>query len=146
MKIEPIDQRQVDRLYHLVCTLPNSFFDHHSKIDEKWLYDELNRGFGVICTDRGEDFGFLLWFDNSEAFEISFIMCRSESTRSGVASHMLNHLKKLSKSRKIWLEVNEKNQVAVTFYEKHGFHCQGKRPNYYPGGASALQYCWETHE
>jgi ribosomal-protein-alanine N-acetyltransferase len=31
----------------------------------------------------------------------------------------------------IWLEVRSKNRAAIAFYESHGFHKKGVRPNFY---------------
>ena len=33
--------------------------------------------------------------------------------------------------REVFLEVRESNAAAICFYEKHGFHQNGRRPHYY---------------
>jgi ribosomal protein S18 acetylase RimI-like enzyme len=40
----------------------------------------------------------------------------------------------------IWLHVEAANAAAVHLYETQGYHCQGRRENYYPEGRAALLY------
>jgi ribosomal protein S18 acetylase RimI-like enzyme len=40
----------------------------------------------------------------------------------------------------IWLHVESANTAAIRLYEVHGYHCVGRKENYYPLGVAALIY------
>lgn len=37
-----------------------------------------------------------------------------------------------------WLETATNNEVAIAFWEKHGYRNHGRLPNYYPDGQDAF--------
>lgn len=58
----------------------------------------------------------------------------------GVGSSLLKlwlHWGEGQKIKSSWLEVNEKNPIAIKLYGKLGFKTIGKRSNYYRGGRDA---------
>lgn len=79
----------------------------------------------------------LLYRDlDEETIELDFIVTSSQRRKRGLAQRLFDHLKQQHK--KIWLEVLEKNQAAVSFYKKQGFKVEGRRQGYYNGEDALL--------
>lgn len=91
-------------------------------------------------VDKAE--AFILYRTTPEAFEISYLATLPKAKRKGLMVGLLEQLARESRAHglPIWLEVHEKNVGAVSLYEKFGFKCTGKRPNYYADGGAALLY------
>lgn len=66
--------------------------------------------------------------------ELLKIAVDKDYRKTGVATYLLN-LSLLDAKKKgalfSFLEVSEKNRAAVSFYEKNGYECYGKRKGYY---------------
>lgn len=66
--------------------------------------------------------------------QITNIAVKPEYRRFGIASALLEHLKKSAKELGIILmelEVREGNQAAIGLYKKQGFETVGRRRRYY---------------
>ena len=73
--------------------------------------------------------------DEAELLNIAVV---EKSRRNGIAQMLFDALENYFKEQnaeKIFLEVREKNQSAINFYEKNGFEKNGLRKNYYSNPA-----------
>lgn len=85
--------------------------------------------------------GFVLYRDNSQAWEISLVASHPRYRRAGYIKTLLQHLiVAKGQGRELWLEVHEQNLKAQNLYEKLGFRRSGLRPHYYRDGATAFMY------
>ena len=85
-------------------------------------------------------------------FEISFLACLKTEQRAGVATRLFEEFLSYAATLAaesgfdhfvVWLEVHEKNDPALAFYEKLGFENVGRRASYYADGGAALLYSLE---
>ncbi|HEY5602902.1 MAG TPA: ribosomal protein S18-alanine N-acetyltransferase [Gammaproteobacteria bacterium] len=70
----------------------------------------------------------------SEAHVLNLCIAQS-LRRKGLGEHLLAHMLKLAKQRKVgtvFLEVRPSNQAAIALYDKMGFNQIGTRLDYYP--------------
>jgi ribosomal-protein-alanine acetyltransferase len=78
--------------------------------------------------------GFLFARQVSDQAELLNIAVRKNARRKGAGSALLsaalNEFRKRGIAR-VFLEVRESNQAAVSFYRKHGFSASGRRRAYY---------------
>ncbi len=75
--------------------------------------------------------------------EILNLAVRGSWRRRGAGSQLLRGMLRrllLHKVTRVYLEVRESNQPAISLYEKHGFHRTGRRRGYYrdPGEDALL--------
>lgn len=80
--------------------------------------------------------GYIIIFDNSEAFEIMKIGVLEEKRKTGIGEKLINKIKE--KEKNIFLEVRESNISAISFYEANGFKKIGIRKNYYNNKENAI--------
>ena len=71
--------------------------------------------------------GYLLILDSIDVYEILAIATVEEYRNKGIAQKLLNKIK----TKDIFLEVRESNQVAINFYKKNKFKEISIRKNYY---------------
>ena len=74
---------------------------------------------------------------------IQTIEVAPEARRRGVGRELLGHIEDSALAAGaawIRLHVDEENAGAIRLYEAQGFHCQGRREDYYPLGHAALVY------
>lgn len=94
-----------------------------------------------------EDKSFVIFLnanlDYSEV-EILFIATKFDKRNKGYASILMEELKKISES--IFLDVNETNISAITFYKKHGFTEIYRRKRYYANRDDAIVMNWRKDE
>jgi ribosomal protein S18 acetylase RimI-like enzyme len=67
---------------------------------------------------------------------------RRERRRNGFASQLLRHSENILQEYGVQnydLQVDTRNDGAVSFYEKHGFTTERRLKKYYPGGHDAWQ-------
>lgn len=102
------------------------------KAFEDWYDDKKTVVFAAVCN--GEMIGFAngSWvLDEGELLNIAVL----ESYRNnGIAGELFEKMERFFSEKGIkiiYLEVREKNQPALSFYEKHGFIKNGFRKNYY---------------
>ncbi|WP_163470201.1 GNAT family N-acetyltransferase [Fusobacterium sp. IOR10] len=80
--------------------------------------------------------GYIIIFDNSEAFEIMKIGVLEENRKTGIGKKLINKIKE--KEKNIFLEVRETNISAVSFYLANDFKKVGIRKNYYNNKENAI--------
>lgn len=80
--------------------------------------------------------GYIIIFDNSEAFEIMKIGVLEEKRKTGIGEKLINKIKE--KEKNIFLEVRETNISAVSFYLANNFKKVGIRKNYYNNKENAI--------
>ena len=71
--------------------------------------------------------GYLLILDSIDVYEILAIATIEEYRNKGIAQELLDKIK----TKDIFLEVRESNQVAINFYKKNKFNQISIRKNYY---------------
>lgn len=104
------------------------------------LKQELEIGQGVGLNVEG--FGlsaFLLFRMYENHREITVLATHPDRQRKGDMHFLLTTtLERKSPSERIWLEVHDRNEIALKFYETLGFQQVGRRPKYYRDGGDAL--------
>lgn len=71
--------------------------------------------------------GYLMVLDSIDVYEILAIATIEEYRNKGIAQELLDKIK----TKDIFLEVRESNQVAISFYKKNKFKEISVRKNYY---------------
>ena len=71
--------------------------------------------------------GYLMVLDSIDVYEILAIATVEEYRNKGIAQELLDKIK----TKDIFLEVRESNQVAINFYKKNKFKEISIRKNYY---------------
>ena len=71
--------------------------------------------------------GYLMVLDSIDVYEILAIAAVEEYRNKGIAQELLDKIK----TKDIFLEVRESNQVAINFYKKNKFKEISVRKNYY---------------
>ena len=71
--------------------------------------------------------GYLMVLDSIDVYEILAIATVKEYRNKGIAQELLDKIK----TKDIFLEVRESNQVAINFYKKNKFKEISVRKNYY---------------
>ena len=71
--------------------------------------------------------GYLMVLDSIDVYEILAIATIKEYRNKGIAQELLDKIK----TKDIFLEVRESNQVAINFYKKNKFKEISVRKNYY---------------
>ena len=72
-------------------------------------------------------FGYLMILDSIDVYEILAIATVEKYRNKGIAQELLDKIK----TKDIFLEVRESNQVAINFYKKNRFKEISIRKNYY---------------
>ena len=71
--------------------------------------------------------GYLMVLDSIDVYEILAIATIEEYRNKGIAQKLLDKIK----TKNIFLEVRESNQIAINFYKKNNFKEISIRKNYY---------------
>ena len=71
--------------------------------------------------------GYLMVLDSIDVYEILAIATIEEYRNKGIAQELLDKIK----TKDIFLEVRESNQIAISFYKKNDFKEISIRKNYY---------------
>ena len=71
--------------------------------------------------------GYLMVLDSIDFYEILAIATVEEYRNKGIAQELLDKIK----TKDIFLEVRESNQIAISFYKKNNFKEISIRKNYY---------------
>ena len=71
--------------------------------------------------------GYLMVLDSIDVYEILAIATIEEYKNKGIAQELLDKIK----TKDIFLEVRESNQIAISFYKKNKFKEISIRKNYY---------------
>ena len=107
------------------------------KNKDKWNKDFFKRFFSqknVFFFSKNSSKGYLIFRKILNEYEIIAISTNIKYLRKGVGSELLCRLFKKAKTnsvKKIFLEVSNKNLVAIKMYNKFGFYQVGLRKKYY---------------
>jgi ribosomal protein S18 acetylase RimI-like enzyme len=100
-----------------------------------------------IAEEAGQIAGFAIveWNQKSNAViaYIQTIEVAQEHRGCGVGQELLRRIEgsaRVAGAALIWLHVEAANTGAMRLYEAHGYHCEGRKENYYPLGRAALIY------
>jgi ribosomal protein S18 acetylase RimI-like enzyme len=100
-----------------------------------------------IAEEDGQLKGFaiVVWTQRKSEITayIQTIEVAPEARRSGVGRELLRRIEDSARAAGaalIWLHVEAVNTAAIHLYEAQGYHCKGRRENYYPEGHAALIY------
>ena len=86
-----------------------------------------DNSFIYICLIEDKICGYLIVLDSIDVYEILAIATIEEYRNKGIAQELLDKIK----TKDIFLEVRESNQVAINFYKKNKFKEISVRKNYY---------------
>jgi len=112
-----------------------------------WTYDffqhEIHNPFSHFCVleENGGILAYIVFWIVAGEAHIANLAVDPLRRRKGYADILLQYavVKSLENGANyLTLEVNEKNQPALTLYEKHGFRQVGKRNKYYEDRDDAL--------
>ena len=95
-----------------------SYLDALIKGDNSFIY-------AYLIDDKVS--GYLMILDSIDVYEILAIATVEEYRNKGIAQELLDKIK----TKDIFLEVRESNQVAINFYKKNKFNQISIRKNYY---------------
>ena len=107
------------------------------KNKDKWNKDFFTSFFlqkNVFFFSKNSSKGYLIFRKILNEYEIIAISTNIKYLRKGVGSELLCRLFKKAKTnsvKKIFLEVSNKNLVAIKMYNKFGFYQVGLRKKYY---------------
>lgn len=86
----------------------------------------------LVYKIKGEPIGLISYSIIYEKVEINYLYVLDDYRRKGIASMLIKNLIEIVKDKEnITLEVNEKNDIAISLYKKMGFNEIAIRPNYY---------------
>ena len=86
-----------------------------------------NNSFVYVYLIEDKICGYLMVLDSIDVYEILAIATIEEYRNKGIAQELLDKIK----TKDIFLEVRESNQVAINFYKKNKFKEISVRKNYY---------------
>jgi len=86
-----------------------------------------NNSFIYVYLIEDKICGYLMVLDSIDVYEILAIATIKEYRNKGIAQELLDKIK----TKNIFLEVRESNQVAINFYKKNKFKEISVRKNYY---------------
>ena len=95
-----------------------TYLDSLIKADNSFIY---------VYTISEKVCGYLMVLDSIDVYEILAIATIEEYRNKGIAQELLDKIK----TKDIFLEVRESNQVAINFYKKNKFKEISVRKNYY---------------
>lgn len=87
-----------------------------------------------VAENAGRVDGFLVARKLTDEMEILNLAVAVAARRKGIASQLLREAMNWAAKNgisKVHLEARASNMAATAFYESHGFHATGTRPNYY---------------
>ena len=95
-----------------------TYLDSLIKADNSFIYTHIIDN--KVC-------GYLMVLDSIDVYEILVIATVKEYRNIGIAQELLDKIK----TKDIFLEVRESNQIAISFYKKNDFKEISIRKNYY---------------
>ncbi len=80
--------------------------------------------------------GLLIVFNNIDYYELEIIVVDENLRHIGIGQNMMNYFIKnyCNEKKRILLEVNSNNEIAINFYKKNNFKIINTRKNYYKDG------------
>ena len=127
--------------------LPQVLEIEHFSFPSAWTHEffqhEIHNPFShfYILAENGNVLAYIVFWIVAGEAHIANLAVSPRNRRKGYADVLLHYavVKSLENGANyLTLEVNEKNQAAITLYEKHGFQQVGKRRKYYEDRDDAL--------
>lgn len=113
-------------------------FVNEYDIDKIELYDWLNL---LIYEENEKVIGFIEFANNVGNIDIYTIAVDENFKRQGIATQLIDYVKKNYDYETITLEVRSKNDAAIQMYQKNGFEVINTRKKYYENDdAYVMQY------
>lgn len=81
--------------------------------------------------------GLIVFGISYDFMEVHQVIVNERNRNKGIASSLLLEGLSMNENKDVFLEVNEVNTKALSFYSKHGFEILSRRKNYY-GSNDAL--------
>ena len=123
-KLTSNDINYIDQIFNLEKEIFKSSAFNKSYLDT--LIKGVNSFIYVYLIDDKVS-GYLMILDSMDVYEILAIATVEEYRNKGIAQKLLDKIK----TKDIFLEVRESNQVAISFYKKNKFKEISVRKNYY---------------
>lgn len=113
-------------------------FVNEYDIDKIELYDWLNL---LIYEENEKVIGFIEFANNVGNIDIYTIAVAENFKRQGIATQLIDYVKRNYDYETITLEVRSKNDAAIQMYQKNGFEVINTRKKYYENDdAYVMQY------
>lgn len=106
----------------------------------RYFWQNYPETFLVYVSDNSKVVGYIIYTDRGHV--ISIAVAPSHRRRKIGTKLMRIVLRTVGYAE---VEVRRSNRVAIAFYQKLGFKCEGKIPNYY-GDEDALFYTWRKEK
>lgn len=117
---------------------------HNLYFDNKWNIKDIetmcnveNYSFAVIKTDE-EILAYAILYDTLDSLDLFEIAVKRNYKNKGLGMKLLGAVFDKYKNKDIFLEVNEDNKNALSFYCKNGFIKISIRKNYYKNNKNAI--------
>jgi ribosomal-protein-alanine acetyltransferase len=113
---------------------------------EQGLLESTDSQFAWVAEQSGQVVAFLIARVAADELEILNLAVTASQRRRGIATQLLQTALGSSASgiNRVYLEVRESNDAAISLYSRHGFERKGRRPRYYQDPAEdALLLCCE---
>jgi ribosomal-protein-alanine N-acetyltransferase len=95
----------------------------------------------LVAEEEGKIVGYVHGWKIGDSFEIHRVAVKKSERGRGVGKKLLRELLKRCKEagvREVFLEVGQKNTVALNLYLSLGFKVVGERRDYYAGESAAV--------
>lgn len=143
MIVRPMTEKDLDE----VAEIENTAFSR--PWSKQGFLDALNNqsAFYLVAEKNSEILGYLGLWQSFEQADITNVAVKAGARRQGIATALLEEVKKQSRSRGITaltLEVRKSNEAAIHLYEKQGFHSVGIRPGFYDMPKEDALIMWLT--
>ena len=116
--------------------------------EDPWTIEQiqshLNHYSVLIAKEENLLIAYVLYIKSFDEIEILRIAVSPKKRKSNIGTELIQNLIQINSVKKIFLEVNEENLVAIQFYEKNSFQKIGIRKKYYPNNKDAIQYLKEV--
>lgn len=117
---------------------------HHAPWSDRSFMDALRCGWHcrVLASQEDEILGYCVCMTAGDDEELLTISVRPDLTGHGYGRRLMQEVVAGARSRQaqqVFLEVRERNQVAIDLYGQMGFKITGMRKNYYPTPADPAQ-------
>ena len=94
-----------------------------------------------LKDSKSDLLAFVCAIETDEFCEIICLATKPEHARKGLMRRLFqNVFENISDKKTIFLEVSEKNLVAINFYKQLGFMFLKKRAHYYSDGSAAFEF------
>jgi ribosomal protein S18 acetylase RimI-like enzyme len=139
-------RRAADADFETLLSIDEASFEREIAYDRAELSFLMKRPGAetFVLEEQGAIAAFLLMEVNRRRKRATIVTLdvRNQSRRKGFASDLLRHSEDVLHGYGVQtydLQVDTRNQGAVSFYEKHGFEVERRLRKYYPGGHDAWQ-------